>query len=345
MICVRIALIFMKIPTLSKQVKFFIKLIVAFVLVAILVMEVDWKFVLKELQEIHWPWLLVYFILQIVGIFLSVKRWQIIASEYKLNFSIDDGMFVYLKGMFLNNFLPTTIGGDGYRCWWLGKKTGSPAASYASVALDRIIGLYVTLGAAFVSGLFIIQLVMEREIFTFTFIGIFGAMIIATYILLNIFFGWGKLPFQNKLFFQKSFFTFLFQKRSWQNILDIFFWSGAFTFIALVVSNYLLFLALGIALPPLAFTAIILIIILYSNIPISINNIGLKEWAYATFFVFLAVPLETAVAAALLSRFFQIFISSLVIPLAFLLDENIFFEGESGERPPKDDKETLGESS
>lgn len=320
----------MKIPSLSKQVKFFIKLAVTLVLVAILVMEVDWKFVLKELQEIHWPWLLIYFILQIVGIFLSVKRWQVIASEYNLRFSLDDGMFVYLKGMFLNNFLPTTIGGDAYRCWWLGEKTGFPAASYASVVLDRIVGLYVTLGAAFVSGIFILQLVMGREIFTFTFIGIFGAVIIASYIVSNLFFGWGNLPFQNKPFFQKSFFSFLFQKRSWQNVLNIFFWSGAFTFIALIVSNYFLFLALGIALPPLAFTAIILVIILYSNIPISINNIGLKEWAYATFFVFLAVPLETAVAVALLSRFFQIFISSLVIPLAFLLGENIFFEG--GER-------------
>lgn len=328
---------------LSKQWKFFLKVLIALILSGLLILKVDWGFILKEYKDLQWQWLLIYIILQWIGIFLSVKRWQAIASEYKLGFSTDDGILVYLKGMFLNNFLPTTIGGDAYRCWWLQGKTNSPAASYASVALDRVMGLFVTTVAALVAGVFIPQLVLERELFTFTYIGILGAVILGSLVLLNFFFGWGKLPFQNKFFFQKSFFTFIWQKRPWRNILDILFWSSAFTFIALIISNYILFLALDIPLRPLAFSAVMLVVILYSNIPLSINNIGIKEWAYATFFVYLGVPLEAAVAVALLSRFFQLLISFMVIPLVLVLEGSLFFGGPKNSPPPdaRDPRETV----
>lgn len=322
--------------SLSKQNKFFLKLLVAVLLSGFLILKIDWKFVLKEFSDLHWPWLLVYLVLQVVSIFFSVKRWQAVAAPYGITFATDEGMFAYLKGMFLNNFLPTTIGGDAYRCFWLGERSGKPAASYASVVLDRVTGLFVTTLAAFAAGIFILQLIIGRELFTFTYMGIFMAVIIAGAVLLNAFFGWGKLPFQHKKIFQKNFFVFLLQKRSWKNIQGILFWSGAFTIIGLIVSNYILFLALGMPLPPLAFSAVMLAVILYSNIPISINNIGLKEWAYATFFVYLGVPVEAAVAAALLSRIFQVLISSLAVPLAFFLEEDLLFTRSAppqGKRP------------
>jgi hypothetical protein len=49
-------------------------------------------------------------------------------------------------------------------------------------------------------------------------------------------------------------------------------------------------------------------------VPLSINNIGIKEWAYVTFFALVGVSVEIAVTAALLSRFIQMLISFIALP-------------------------------
>jgi hypothetical protein len=59
-----------------------------------------------------------------------------------------------------------------------------------------------------------------------------------------------------------------------------------------------------------------------ASIPISINNIGIKEWAYHTFFVFISVDPSVAVTVALSSRFIQMLISFFALP-EFLRRRNI----------------------
>lgn len=310
----------------SKKQKTVIKIFVAFSLGALLIFRVDWYFVVKEFRDLKYEWLIPYVIFQIVAILFSVKKWQAISSVYELDFKVREGMLTYLKGMFLNNFLPTTIGGDAYRCWWLKEKTGNNVASYASVVLDRVIGLVVTIVFTFLAGVFIISLITENNLFALTYAGIFGGLILLGGLSLSFLNGWETYGIWDRPFLKKSFFLFLLQKRSLGNIGDILFWSGAFTLVGLIMSNYLLFLTLDIPLPPKAFSAIILIVILFSNLPISINNIGIKEWSYATFFVYLGVPIESAVAVALLSRFFQMVISFMAVPITLILEGDGLFK-------------------
>lgn len=299
--------------------------IFAVLLVALLVVKIDWHFVLKELRYLEWHWLLVYFILQLIAIFFSVKKWQSILSVYNITLSVKDGFLTYLKGMFLNNFLPTTIGGDAYRCWWLGERSGLKMASYASVVLDRLLGLFVTLCLGLGSLIFIVPLIEKNGIFVFIYIGLFFLTLLASGSLMHFLLGWRVLPIGRVNFLEKPFFQALLAKRSWKNYEEIVFWSGAFSVVGLLISNYVLFLAFGIPLPPLAFSAIMLIVILFSNLPVSINNIGIKEWSYATFFVYLGVPIESAVAVALLSRIFQMAISLMAVPLSLSLEGDMLF--------------------
>jgi uncharacterized membrane protein YbhN (UPF0104 family) len=316
-------------PKFSKLRKTQIKIGVAIFLGLLLVWKLDWHFVLKEFRDLEWQWLVVYVVFQVLAMFFSVKKWQAIASTYHVHFGAGAGMLAYLKGMFLNNFLPTTIGGDAYRCWWLKEKTGKDIAGYVSVLLDRLIGLGVTTVFAFGGGLFILNLITHNVLFWGTYLGILMVLLIGGLVTLDYYCHWNIFGLEKIAFLKKDFFVLLLQKRSWRNLEDIFFWSGAFTVVGLLMSNYLLFLTFGIPLPPRAFSAIMLLVILFSNLPISINNIGIKEWSYATFFVYLGVPIESAVAVALLSRFFQMAISFMAVPITLTIDGETLFKKPS----------------
>ena len=54
---------------------------------------------------------------------------------------------------------------------------------------------------------------------------------------------------------------------------------------------------------------------LYVSLPISISNIGVKEWAYGVLFVLLGVSFEVAVTVAILSRILQTGISLCALPI------------------------------
>jgi hypothetical protein len=59
-------------------------------------------------------------------------------------------------GYFFNNFLPTSIGGDVVKAYYLSKNTDKKAGAYASVFVDRVIGLFTMIFMAFLA-LFLVE--------------------------------------------------------------------------------------------------------------------------------------------------------------------------------------------
>jgi hypothetical protein len=90
--------------------------------------------------------------------------------------------------------------------------------------------------------------------------------------------------------------------------------SLVFNFVGVGLANLVLFWALGGEVHIIQYLGVIFLVTIVSNIPVSINNIGLKEWAYATFFGFLGASVETAVAVAVTSRLIQMLVSFAAIP-------------------------------
>ena len=88
-----------------------------------------------------------------------------------------------------------------------------------------------------------------------------------------------------------------------------------FSLIGLALLNYILFWGLGVKIGVLDYLSVIFIISIVSALPITMNNIGLKEWAYITFFGFFGVSSGAAVAASIISRFLQMLVSFLALPI------------------------------
>ncbi|MFP5264248.1 MAG: lysylphosphatidylglycerol synthase transmembrane domain-containing protein [Blastocatellia bacterium] len=81
--------------------------------------------------------ILVYFLVQT----LSAWRWYLLIKPQDLEVGFGKVLAFYFLGMYFNFFLPSAIGGDVFKVYYLHKETGRLSASTASVFFDRDIGM------------------------------------------------------------------------------------------------------------------------------------------------------------------------------------------------------------
>jgi uncharacterized membrane protein YbhN (UPF0104 family) len=76
-------------------------------------------------------------------IIIQAHRWQIIAGYVGFKRSLGEMVRYYYVGMFFNLFLPSTVGGDFSRCYYLSKGEGKYGRAFYSVIADRASGIAV----------------------------------------------------------------------------------------------------------------------------------------------------------------------------------------------------------
>lgn len=292
------------------------KIGVSFALVFLLFRKLDWGLIFDEIQNVSIPYIFLFVVLQLVAMMLSAKKWQTIAQFQDISFTLWEGFKTYLTGTFINNFLPATIGGDIYRSLWLVERGSRKGKAFSTVIFDRFLGLVMTVALTLFGGVFVMESVGVPNFLKLSYLGVAG--------LLVFFVLW--ITFEETDFVQG-----LVGRIKWAKLRNLFaeslrynnmaiwkmagLWTVLFMFVGLGVSNYVLFLALGYTLPFFSFLGLVFMMALYVSLPISISNIGIKEWAYGVLFTLLGVSLETAVTVALLSRFLQTGISLFALPL------------------------------
>ena len=102
---------------------------------------VDVRHLLENLREANLTYFLaavgVYFLVQA----LSAYRWYLLLKPQGIEIPYLKILAFYFLGMYFNFFLPSAIGGDFFRIYYLNKETKRLSASTASVFLDRDIGM------------------------------------------------------------------------------------------------------------------------------------------------------------------------------------------------------------
>ena len=307
-----------------KDWKFILKVSVSAALVYWLIGRVDWYAVGDIVAQASLPLILGYIGIQIAGNIISAAKWQYLARIQGFDFSVKDGTLAYLTGAFINNFLPSTVGGDTYRVLWM-SRASERSRAFATVFFDRITGLLALFLFAGVGLMFLPWAVLLQEpvfiIFAAITLSVALAMLFALFwaerfYQLAIFLA-ELLPWQRPVILLRDFQLFA-NTRVYAGAIS---WAVLFTAVGIGASNYFLFSSLGAELSLIAFGSAIFAATLVANIPISINNIGVKEWSYVFFFGLVGVSTELAVTAALLSRLLQMLISFIALP-AYLAERN-----------------------
>ena len=251
------------------------------------------------------------------GQVLYAWRWRQVLSASGVPVSVGTAIRQYFIGVFLNNFFPSTVGGDMAKVYYLGRHHGyRPIA--ASIVLDRL--LSIGLLAVLATTMYWVapdpspQFALTRTIVTVIAVCLLGGLVLAAR-------GTGGLPRRLAPF---GTFAVGLAERAQRFRHDmaaaarqpqIVFQSAAVvaTYFFALTGIYRVFLSLDTGAHPAFLTLMTAVTTasLLSNIPVSINGLGLREQLHAILLQPLGVTREAAVAISLLT-FAHLLVSSLV---------------------------------
>jgi uncharacterized protein (TIRG00374 family) len=297
----------------KKVLKFILKLLASAFFIGLLIVKVDWKESWQYLQKIEAWQIMIYLAVIFAGLFISAKKWQELCFFKGLRDSFFIFFKLYLTGAFINNFVPSTIGGDIFRAYQIGKKEKKYSQATATVVMDRFTGLlalmlmspfFFLLNFSRVSGIYLI--------------GIADLIILGLLVVLIIFWKTQKSAWMRKFLnylpdkvinFLKEFSDF---GSDWKIFGRAMVYSFLFNLIGVGLANLILFWSLGININLLDYFSVIFIISIVSSIP---AGMGLKEWAYIAFFAPLGISIPGAVMVAVLNRFLQGLVNLVALPI------------------------------
>jgi uncharacterized protein (TIRG00374 family) len=113
------------------------------VMLALLLPRVHLGSVLPDPDRTTPFWLAGALLVTVAGIVVSALRWEVVLLALDLHTRARTLLNLYVAGLFIGNFLPSTIGGDVLRARRLAAKNGDMAATFASIVLERLTGMVV----------------------------------------------------------------------------------------------------------------------------------------------------------------------------------------------------------
>lgn len=117
-----------------------VRVVATMLMLVVLVSRVDTATLLPDWDFDHVGWLVVALVVTLLGILLASLRWQRVLAALGLQARMPRLLSTYLAGLFISNFLPTTIAGDALRVSRISSDNGETPRTFASVVLERLTG-------------------------------------------------------------------------------------------------------------------------------------------------------------------------------------------------------------
>jgi glycosyltransferase 2 family protein len=268
--------------------------------------KVDFNQFGATLRNARWDVLSIGFLILWIGHYICIFRWRMLMRPLMPALSLSRLFGIYCIGLFFNLTFPTVVGGDVVKMYYAGKPSKRFAQSFAATFLDRDAGMLAMMIIACSATLlypvdipgvpvgfiiwsaFVAFVVLNLIVFMPTLHRIltdmltrlqFSRMAAKADAISNVFQIMGKHP----------------------NVL--------FGSLAISLINQLLVIAvtwimadgLRLTVNPLYFLIFVPVITLISMIPVSLNGMGLREYAFVSLFGAIGVDREACLALGLLS--------------------------------------------
>ena len=277
---------------MSNLLRTLLRVAVTGALVAYVAGRTDWNKVGPAFAQLDLRYWLGATALLIATQIVSAYRWQICARQLGIERSIAQLTGFYFIGMYFNLLLPTSVGGDVVRAWYLNGGSGRKMRSVAAVLLDRINGVIVLVGLACVSSLLVRVDVpgwMLWSAWACLAAGIAGICGLALLTRLHL------LPAG-----RREQLSMMMSIARAPGPLAVSTLCSVVVQVANVVIVWLIGLGLGVTIPFAYCCVFVPMISLLTMLPISINGVGLREEGTKLFLAPLGVPGEMAVILSLL---------------------------------------------
>lgn len=130
-------------------------------LIGLILFSVDFATVMQAFTKLHFLTVFFSLILLVLGVAVSTLKWQGFLSEHGIVPPFGRLLVLYLIGLFFNNFLPTTVGGDMARATLLCRSREPRAEVITSIFAERLTGLMAVVVCGSIGFLIVPELVRE----------------------------------------------------------------------------------------------------------------------------------------------------------------------------------------
>jgi uncharacterized protein (TIRG00374 family) len=276
------------------------------------------------------------------NIAVSAKKWQVLLAVHGILSRWGQLTRCYLTGLFFSNFLPSTIGGDGYRMYRIYKLHQSKAGAVIPVIFERLSGMVVLLFLGGLAGAVSFMHLGDKVSkigFLFGFGGTALALLVAGLGCNRRFQEWiESLSFIPKIL--KSLFGQLdLYKKQPKLIVQCFLFTIIF-YLFLFSYRYLMLRAVGGSCSFYSLALVTMLSTLIANLPVSINGIGLMDGSFIYLISKFGVEYEAALMVMLLQRALTAAVS-MIGGFFYLRDKDSLPEADSRIEAVKQLKESL----
>ena len=291
----------------TKKILRWIGTIITLLMFAFLIQSQDWSMVWTTFSKLSLKIVLIVWILFVSRILVNSIRWFILLNTADIRIPFIESLKLVFLGMFVSNFLPSTIGGEGIRYLALLRFENDKAKALSSIIIDRLINVI-----AMILLLPISLMVFSNKIMQFSDFSLMGVISIS--VLKEKFSNWldtGKKWINKNDYWIKS----------PDKIITSFIvsWTALFTYF---FGIWLIARDLGMSIGFFQVAGITVLTYLITLLPISVNGYGVREITITSLYSLLGYPIEAAISLAIVSRL--IYLSTTLIGAAWL-PENLSY--------------------
>ena len=294
---------------LNKHVFFLLKILVSLVVVFVLYSNANADAFVALIVNMDLSVVLIAMFIQLSHVFLAAYRWKFILERMFVKVDYVDILSFQWAGYFFNQAMPSSVGGDAFRIYYLQKNDSSSLRNSAiSVLLDRIVG---------VIGLAILVIVTAPIMFLAVSDGVvrWGMIALISIVVLSIglFFALGSVA---EKFLRWKIVNFVhsisvYGRRMFSSnkvgveLIVV----SLLIHVNLIVSIIVLSYSMGLNIEVLHIFIVVPIATLLMIIPISIAGWGIREGAMVVGLGYYAVPTESALALSVVYGIVMIVVS------------------------------------
>lgn len=288
--------------TRKKWLSFAFRLVCTIVIFFFLFRSVSWSSLLEKIRHLDDGELLMGLVVGFSGVLISSYQWQSLLDAEKIRIDLRKLINFYLVGIAFSHFLPTGMGGDVVKAYYVGQEGKNVAGSASAVVMSRVTGLFgmllVSLPALIIwHSSFSNQVIVSFLLFSLAICAAIGGAVFLVTLLPRFVKGkWAEHRLLSPVFkIGKA----LSRSASRPQSMAIAVGYGFLFHLAACLNYYSYGVVLHLNVPYTFYLVAIPFVSLIAFLPVSINGFGLRESA----FVFIFSTIHVAVTTSLLLAF------------------------------------------
>lgn len=295
---------------MKKYLKSALKITVSVLLIGFILLNVDRENVVRYFSQFNFRYAPLIVLLLVLNYVFSSIRWKQLLI-YKNTAHVSTGYLIglYFIGSFFNNFMPTSIGGDVFKIYKLGKRIDSVSNAFSATFMERFTGVIslVFISAFGLIGVLLKGVASDSAMFyylSWSIVGLFLLFGAGTFAGLKI------LDFlRKKINKLNSIYDSLVMYRGKNRVLIVAFLTSFIVQFMAIFTQYFIFVALGSHIDVYKSLFIFPLITLASFFIPSLNGIGVQDilYKFSNTFLFIAEP--AAIAASFIYHLFRLGVS------------------------------------